>query len=300
MPSAPDENQRSEPLTDILGLTSPNPAGSIVDSIQSLRSLAHQLSLAEITESEKKVKQILAELGDLQETLKKLKKLRLHFHPVSPENKQDAKVKNLSKPSAANVIRFPHVARGSEASATSEASPTANRPGADAQGKSEGRSSASPGSHSGSTKPDLKKLREQLSAARPVKSPEHTGREREESLPSEEKSAPAVDARSVREPEIPVGIENSGPEITFTPNEAEPVIPEVVIANEQAQAARENVALPSKRMAVDQEIKDLVKTYGQVDIYTHRESDGRDNLRNAALASVLLIVVLAVSYFFFH
>jgi hypothetical protein len=296
MPSAPDENQRSEPLKDILGLTSANPAGSIVDSIQSLRNLAHQLSLAEITESEKKVKQIVSELSDLQETLKKLKKLRLHFHPVSSEARQ----RNLSKLSAANVIPFPHVARGSEASTTSEASPTGNRPVADAQGKSEGRPSASPGSHSGSTKPDLRKLREQLSAARPVKLPENTGREKEESLPSGEKSAAAVDARSEREPEIPVRIENSAAEITSTPDEAEPVIPEVVIANEQAQATRENVALPSKRMAVDQEIKDLVKTYGQVDIYTHRESDGRQNLRKAALAGVLLIVVLAVSYFFFH
>src|SRR5262245_61738308 len=129
MPSAPDENQRSEPLTDILGLTSANPAGSIVDSIQSLRNLAHQLSLAEITESENKVKQILGELSDLQETLKKLKKLRLHFHPVSPEARQ----RNLSKLSAANVISFPHVARGSEASTTAEASPTVNRPVADAQ-----------------------------------------------------------------------------------------------------------------------------------------------------------------------
>jgi DNA polymerase III gamma/tau subunit len=300
MPSAPDENQRSEPLKDILGLTSANPAGSIVDSIQSLRNLAHQLTLAEITESEKKVKQIVSELSDLQQTLKKLKKLRLHVHPVSPENRPEAKPKNLSKPSTANVIPFPHVVRGSEASATSEASPTVNRPVADAQGKSEGRSSASPGSHSGSTKPDLQTLREQLSAARPVKLPENTGREKEESLPSGEKSAAAVDARSEREPEIPVHIENSAAEITSTPNEAEPVIPEVVIVNEQAQAARENVALPSKRMAVDQEIKELVKTYGQVDIYTHRESDGRQNLRKAALAGVLLIVVLAVSYFFFH
>src|SRR5262245_31137624 len=175
MSSAPDENQRSEPLKDILGLTSTNPAGSIVDSIQSLRNLAHQLSLAEITETEKKVKQILGELGDLQETLKKLKKLRLHFHPVSSEARQ----RNLSKPSAANVIPFPHVARGSEAGATSEAAPTANRPITDAQGKSEGRSSGSPDSHSGPTKPDLKKLREQLSAARPVKSPANTGREKE-------------------------------------------------------------------------------------------------------------------------
>src|SRR5262245_26703399 len=171
MSSAPDENQRSEPLKDILGLTSANPAGSIVDSIQSMRNLAHQLSLAEITETEKKVKQILAELGDLQETLKKLKKLRLHFHPASPEARQ----RNVSKLSAANVIPFPHIARGSESSATSETSPTANRPVADAQGKTEGRPSASPGSHGAPTKPDLRKLREQLSAARPVKSPENTG-----------------------------------------------------------------------------------------------------------------------------
>ena len=64
----------------------------------------------------------LERLGDLQDTLKRLKKLRLHVYPVSPENQPEARPKNLSKLSAANVIPFPLLARGSEASADSRSS----------------------------------------------------------------------------------------------------------------------------------------------------------------------------------
>ncbi len=298
MPSAPDENQRSEPLKDILGLTSGNPVGSIVDSVQTLRNLAQELSLAEITETEKKVKQTLEQLGALQETLKRLKKLRLHFNPVFLESQPETRPKNFSKLSAANVIPFPLFSRGSEANTPSEPSATAKRPIADVQDKSESYQSSNQSPHSQATISELQKLRELLTAARSESLSEKTDQKKKQNSPSnEEKIVIGVEAHSESRPSVRADIETSAQEITFKPNEPEPVIPELVIPNEQP-VGQENFDLPSKRMAVDKEIKELVKSYGQVDIYSHRENDGKQNLLKAALAGFLLIAVLAASYFF--
>ncbi|HWP58705.1 MAG TPA: hypothetical protein VNL14_12510 [Candidatus Acidoferrales bacterium] len=77
--------------------------------------------------------------------------------------------------------------------------------------------------------------------------------------------------------------------------EPPPISPEIVASSEPLGEAG---AIPARRSpAVDEEIRALVRQYGEVDIYSHREGGPR-HLLKAALTGLFLIAALAVSYLF--
>jgi hypothetical protein len=88
------------------------------------------------------------------------------------------------------------------------------------------------------------------------------------------------------------------PETNFVMQDAPRPVPEVVAPQRKPPASDQQSALPSQRAAVDQEIRELVRSYGQVDIYTHREGDEKQNLPKAVIAIVFLLAFLLASYFF--
>ena len=85
------------------------------------------------------------------------------------------------------------------------------------------------------------------------------------------------------------------------PEEDEPAAlsPEVVVPD-ALTTLEDRIASTKRSAAVDNEIRALVKQYGEVDIYSNRQEGGKQNLVKAAVAAFVLIAALMASYLFFN
>jgi hypothetical protein len=110
----PHEDSRFDAIQEFLKLNSAQQLDPVLDSLQTLRRLAKNISAAEIAETDKKAKQLLKDLAGIQNELKNFKEIKQRLAEARNFNRKDLRRKP-AKPQSGNIIPFPTVLKTEEA-----------------------------------------------------------------------------------------------------------------------------------------------------------------------------------------
>jgi hypothetical protein len=115
----PHEDRRFDAIQEFLNLNSAQQLDPVLDSLQTLRRLAKNITAAEIAETDKKAKQLLKDLAGIQNELKNFKEIKQHLVEVRNYNRKDFRRKP-AKPQSGNIIPFPTALKTEDPILTSE------------------------------------------------------------------------------------------------------------------------------------------------------------------------------------
>jgi hypothetical protein len=113
MSSVAGENRRSLDARDISTALAPS-LGRVVENLESLRELIGAISAAEISAAESKAAQLQSYLVNLQEHLRKMAEVKIKLAKVHQLRGQNQKESVRKKPPANNLILFPIAAKRRE------------------------------------------------------------------------------------------------------------------------------------------------------------------------------------------
>jgi hypothetical protein len=102
----PHEDRRFDAIQEFLKLNSAQQLDPVLDSLQTLRRLAKNITATEIAETDKKAKQLLKDLAGIQDELKNFKEIKQRLVEVRNYNRKDLRRKP-AKPQFGNIIPFP-------------------------------------------------------------------------------------------------------------------------------------------------------------------------------------------------
>jgi hypothetical protein len=121
----PHEDRRFDAIQEFLKLNSAQQLDPVLDSLQTLRRLAKNITTTEIAETDKKAKQLLKDLAGIQNELKTFKEIKQRLADVKNYNRRDLRRKP-AKPQSGNIIPFPTALKAEDAPPSEKAVAGAN------------------------------------------------------------------------------------------------------------------------------------------------------------------------------
>ena len=318
----PIEERRRETIHGLLNPSSAKSCDNIFESVQGLRQITKDISLNEIVAIHNNAKELIENLSSLQTELRTLNEIKHRLNGMKADNYEEATKDPLKRFSHRqppnNLIPFPAVPRLAPQKGTmkidSSVLDNGNPPTVEAEEAAQLAPNLPPEQEQNPTSPTTLAHQQAHAPLNPLECPAKE-KEMESDFASTDYLIPfPVPAKdSPRNGKLqkdfpvweknPLTVEPQGvtalarvlaPETKPLPSLSKRAVKEKEEAKEKGRY-QVTYSFADKRAGFDQRVRELVRSYGEVDIYSSHDSYNRKrNAKKAVFAALLLILVFSV------